>query len=191
MNERGHTLLEMVMVVALILLTASWLIPGLRAYSQEAHLMAAAQNFRSQFRLAHSMAVKQNVNTAIRFETSARGPVYSLYRDGNGNGVLSADISKGRDQRVAGPFELSSGAVDVRVGINANVPAIPPDSGTLDPADPIRFGRSNMLSFSPMGTATPGTFYLAGSFAQAAVRVTPNSARVRIMFCSGRRWVER
>ncbi len=48
-----------------------------------------------------------------------------------------------------------------------------------------------MLSFSPMGTATPGTFYLAGSFAQAAVRVTPNSARVRVMFCRGRRWVER
>lgn len=191
MNERGHTLLEMVIVVALILLAASWLIPGLRAYSQEAHLMAAAQRFCGQFREAYSMAVKQNVNTAIRFETSASGPVYSLYRDGNGNGVLSADIAAGRDRRVAGPFEVSGGAADVRVGINANVPAIPPDSGTLDPADPIRFGRSNMLSFSPMGTATPGTFYLAGSFAQAAVRVTPGSARVRIMFCRGRRWVER
>jgi type II secretory pathway pseudopilin PulG len=190
-NERGHTLLEMVLVVALILLAASWLIPGLRAYSQEAHLMAAAQRFCGQFREAYSMAVKQNVNTAIRFETSASGPVYSLYRDGNGNGVLSADIAAGRDRRVAGPFEVSGGAADVRVGINANVPAIPPDSGTLDPADPIRFGRSNMLSFSPMGTATPGTFYLAGSFAQAAVRVTPGSARVRIMFCRGRRWVER
>jgi hypothetical protein len=48
-----------------------------------------------------------------------------------------------------------------------------------------------MLSFSPMGTATPGTFYLAGESAQAAVRVTPGTARVRILFCRGRRWVER
>jgi type II secretory pathway pseudopilin PulG len=191
MNERGHTLLEMVFVLALFLLTASWLIPGLRAYSQEAHLMAAAEKFSGQFREAYSMAVKQNVNTAIRFEPGHGGPVYSLYRDGNGNGVLSADIAKGRDERVAGPFELSGGAADVRVGINVNVPAIPPDSGTLDPADPIKFGASNMVSFSPLGTATPGTFYLAGNGAQAAVRVTPGSARVRILFCRGKRWVVR
>ena len=153
--------------------------------------MAAAQQFCGQFREAYSMAVKQNVNTAIRFETGPAGPVYSLYRDGNGNGVLSVDIAKGRDERVAGPFELSGGAADVRVGINANVPAIPPDSGTLDPSDPIKFGASNMLSFSPLGTATPGTFYLAGSSAQAAVRVTPGTARVRILFCRGKRWVVR
>jgi hypothetical protein len=92
---------------------------------------------------------------------------------------------------VAGPFALSGGAADVRVAINANVPAIPPDTGKLDPADPIKFGASNMVSFSPLGTATPGTFYLAGDRAQAAVRVTPGSARVRILFCRGKRWVVR
>src|SRR5205085_3168672 len=96
MSERGHTLLEMVFVLGLILLTASWAIPGLRAYSQEAHLVGAAEKFCGQFRDAYSMAVKQNVNTAIRFETGPGGPVYSLYRDGNGNGVLSVDIAKGQ-----------------------------------------------------------------------------------------------
>ncbi|HEU0105698.1 MAG TPA: GspH/FimT family protein [Vicinamibacteria bacterium] len=191
MNERGHTLLEMVFVLGIILLMASLLIPGLRAYSQEAQLLAAAEKFCGQFREAYSMAIKQNVNTAIRFETGARGPTYSLYADGNGNGVLSADIASGRDRRVAGPIPLDAGLARVRVAINPGVPAIPPDSGTLDPTDPIKFGRSNMLSFSPMGTATPGTFYLAGESAQAAVRVTPGSARVRIMVCRGRRWVER
>jgi prepilin-type N-terminal cleavage/methylation domain-containing protein len=191
MDERGYTLLEMVFVLALILLMASLLIPGLRAYSQEAHLMGAAEKFVGQFREAYSMAVKDNVNTAIRFEVSGRGAFYSLYRDGNGNGVLSADITAGRDPRIAGPFDLTGGAADVRVGINAKVPAIPPDSGTLDPADPIRFGQSNMVSFSPLGTATPGTLYLAGDGAQAAVRVTPGTARVRILFCRGKRWVVR
>jgi hypothetical protein len=48
-----------------------------------------------------------------------------------------------------------------------------------------------MVSFSPLGTATPGTFYLAGDSAQAAVRVTPGTARVRILFCRGKRWVVR
>ena len=48
-----------------------------------------------------------------------------------------------------------------------------------------------MLSFSPLGTATPGTFYLAGDHAQAAVRVTGGTARVRLMLWRGGRWQER
>ena len=154
--------------------------------------MGAAQVFKGRFRLAQSMAIRRGVETAIRFETGRDGlAYYSIYIDGNRNGVLSADIDRGRDTRVEGPIRLDSGASGVRVGINASVPAIPPDSGFLDPTDPIRFGRSNMLSFSPLGTATPGTFYLAGENAQAAVRVNPGSARVRIMFCRGRKWVGR
>jgi prepilin-type N-terminal cleavage/methylation domain-containing protein len=191
MNERGRTLIELLLVLAIVLVAASMLIPGLRAYSQEAQLMGAAQAFRGRFREAYSIAIKKNVATAIRFETVGGVTFYSLYVDGNHNGVLSADIQRGRDRRIEGPLRLDAGASGVRVGINPGVPAIPPDRGTLEPDDPIRFGRSNMLSFSPMGTATPGTFYLAGESAQAAVRVTPGTARVRIMVCRGRKWVER
>ena len=192
MNERGHTLLELLIAIAILAVGASWLISGLRAYSQEVQLMGAAQVFKGRFRLAQSAALRRGVETAIRFERGTDGlEYYSVYVDGNRNGVLSADIARGTDARVEGPVRLDSGAAGVRVGINAGVPAIPPDTGTLDPTDPIRFGRSNMLSFSPMGTATPGTFYLAGESAQAAVRVTPGTARVRILFCRGRRWVER
>jgi type II secretory pathway pseudopilin PulG len=191
MNERGRSLLEVLIVLALMLVSATMLIPSLRAYSQEAQIKGAAQAFQGRFREAYSAAIRGNAETAIRFETGGGPPSYSLYVDGNGNGVLSADIATGRDRRIAGPIPLDGGLAGVRVGINPGTPAIPPDSGTLDPADPIRFGRSNMLSFSPMGTATPGTFYLAGEYAQAAVRVTPGSARVRMLFCRGRRWVER
>ena len=48
-----------------------------------------------------------------------------------------------------------------------------------------------MLSFSPLGTATPGTFYLAGEGVQGAVRVNPGTARVRLLINRGRRWIER
>jgi hypothetical protein len=183
---------ELLVVLAILLVAATWLIPNIRAYSQEVYLMGAAQDFRGRFRLAQTMAIRRGVETAIRFETGADGVAYySIYVDGNHNGVLSADIQRGRDARVEGPIRLDAGMPGVRVGINPSVPAIPPDTGTLDPTDPIRFGRSNMLSFSPVGTATPGTFYLAGQSAQAAVRVTPGTARVRILFCRSRKWVDR
>src|SRR5262245_46011306 len=106
--------------MVLLLLTATVLIPGIRAYSQEVHLMGAAQAFRGRFREAQSMAIRRGVETAIRFETGADGiAYYSIYIDGNRNGVLKADITRGRDKRVEGPIRLDSGAAGVRVGINA------------------------------------------------------------------------
>jgi hypothetical protein len=75
------------------------------------------------------------------------------------------------------------------VGILPGLSAPPPAHGPLDDSDPIRFGRSDMVSFSPLGTATPGTFYLAGGGMQAAVRVTGGTARVRILLWQDGRWL--
>jgi hypothetical protein len=182
---------ELLVVAGIIVVGAAIAVPHIKAYSVEAHLLGSARQFKGRFRLAHSMAVRRGVYTAIRFEQSGAQWRYSIYADGDFDGVQAADIASGRDPRVAGPFPLDSGAPGVRVAINPGVPAPPPDSGMLAPgSDPIRFGPGNMLSFSPLGTATPGTFYLAGEFRQAAVRVTGGSARVRIMVCRGRKWVE-
>jgi Tfp pilus assembly protein FimT len=190
-HSAGHTLVEMLVVAAVMIVAAAISVPYLKAYSAESHLVGSARQFKGRFRLAHSMAVRRGVYTAIRFEQSGARWRYSIYIDGDYDGVQSADIASGRDSRVAGPFPLDSGADGVRVGINSGVPAPPPDSGILQPgSDPIRFGSSNMVSFSPLGTATPGTFYLAGEVRQAAVRVTGGTARVRIMLCRGRKWVE-
>ncbi len=190
MREHGHTLIEMLMVIAIVMIMASVAIPYLKAYSVQAHILGAGRMFKGEFLRARSIAVKGSAQTAIRFETRPDGAYYATYVDGNRNGVLSADIRAGVDRMIAGPFRLDGKAPGVRVGILPNIPALPPDTGTLDPADPIRFGTSNMLSFSPLGTATPGTFYLAGEGVQGAVRVTGGSARVRLMICRGTRWTE-
>jgi len=187
MTSRGYSLAETMVVVALIATMAAVGAPVFRAWTAEAHLLGAGHAFRGEFRRARSLAVSTNVYTAIRFEDGPEGPVYAVYRDGNGNGVLSSEIRAGIDQLVSGPFPLTGGAPGVRVGFNPGVPAPPPERGLLG-GDPIRFGRSNMLSFSPVGTATPGTFYLAGDAAQAAVRVNGGSARVRLMIWRGGSW---
>jgi type II secretory pathway pseudopilin PulG len=190
-REHGHTLVEMVVVVAILVIFGTLSVPHIRAYSAEVHLLGAGQVFRGEFRKARSWAATRGVYTALRFESERDGWHLTTYADGNRNGVRSSEIRDGIDRRVAGPRQLTTGSGDVRVGINPGTPAIPPEHGTLDPGDPIRFGQSNMLSFSPLGTATPGTFYLAGAHAQAAVRVTPGSARVRLMVCRGGRWIHR
>jgi prepilin-type N-terminal cleavage/methylation domain-containing protein len=190
MSQKGYSLVEILTVVAIILVGAAVSAPMLRAYAVDAHLLGVGREFKQRFRLARSIATRQNVYTAIRFESRAGAVYYSLYSDGNFNGVAAAEIAAGIDKRIAGPFLLTSRAPDVRVAIDPGTPAIPPDRGSLS-GDPIRFGRADMLSFSPLGTATPGTFYLSGVGAQAAVRVTPGTARVRLLICRGGRWRER
>jgi len=191
MRDQGFSLVEALVVISIILVMAAVALPPFRAHFADAHLVGAGQQFRSQFRLAYSAAVRSAAYTAIRFERRDDGSVwYAVYQDGDEDGVRSADILSGRDHLVSGPFPLTGGAPGVRVGINPGIPALPPEQGQLS-GDPVRFGVSDILSFSPLGTATPGTFYLAGDASQAAVRVTGGSARVRLMIWRSGRWRER
>jgi type II secretory pathway pseudopilin PulG len=190
-HERGHTLVEMVIAAGIMLAMAAVAVPPINAYRAESQLLGAGREFKGRFRTARSIATRSGVYTAMRFERRGGRWQYAIYQDGDNDGVNAADIAAGRDRRIAGPFPLDGAAPGVRVGINAGVPAPPPDTGVLDPTgDPIRFGPGEMLSFSPLGGATPGTLYLAGPVRQAAVRVNGGNGRVRLMLCRGRRWVE-
>jgi prepilin-type N-terminal cleavage/methylation domain-containing protein len=191
MNSRGYSLAELLVVLAIFAALGVVGVPIAHALLNEWGLLGSARLFKGEFLRARSMAAKTGVQTAIRFEPCAAGSCISVYRDGNRNGVLSADILAGKDVRVSGPVPLDGRAPRVRVGVLPGVPSMPPDTEPLDPANPIRFGRSAMVSFSPLGTATPGTFYLAARGTQAGVRVTGGSARVRVMIWRGGVWRER
>ncbi len=191
MKENGHTLLELMFVLLVLGLLFCIGLPGLKAYSSQAHILGAASIFKQEFLKARSIATTSGRQTAIRFETDGGVPMISVYQDGGCDGVLSADIARGLDRRISGPHRLEAGAPTVRIAIHPNIPNPPPDTGTLDPSDPIRFGRSNMVSFTPLGGATPGTFYLAGEYGvQAAIRVTGNTNRLRMLIYRGGKWRE-
>lgn len=191
MDSRGHSLVELLVALSITLGLLVVATPHVRAFAVQVRILETGRVFKAEFLKARSIAVRSSVQTAIRFERGPDGTwSYSLYMDGNRNGVLTADIRSGADTRVSNPIPLE-GRAGVRVAILPGIPAIPPERGTLDPTDPIRFGRSDMLSFSPEGTATPGTFYLAGEGGiQAAVRVNAMTSRVRLMVYQAGRWKE-
>ncbi len=189
LTASGYSLLELVVTSGILVVMGSVALPNILGYRQEAALVGAAQSFKSEFMRARSIASTKNTQAAIRFETDAAGRAsYSTYIDGNFNGVLAADIANGTDTRIAGPFRLDAGQSGVAVGVLPDAPS--PDGGPLG-SEPIRFGNSRMVSFSPLGTGTPGTFYLCAKSSMAAVRVTGGSARVRIMILRGKRWIDR
>ena len=94
----------------ILLVAASISTPYLKAYVVEAHVMGAARAFKGRFRLAYSTAVRSGVYTAIRFERRGSGWQYSLYQDGDFDGVNAADIGSGRDKRIAGSASRSTAA---------------------------------------------------------------------------------
>jgi hypothetical protein len=68
----------------------------------------------------------------------------------------------------------------VGFGLAPEVPTV--DGDEAGEGDPIRVGRSRMISFSPSGTCTPGTVYLLGrGRQQLAVRVLGATGRVRTL----------
>ena len=70
----------------------------------------------------------------------------------------------------------------VSVGILDGVTEIDGHALLAAGSDPVRFGSSDLLSFSPIGSATAGTFYIRGRRKhQMAVRVLGVTGRVRVL----------
>lgn len=185
-SERGFQLVEMLVVLALIGLMAVMTVPSFLRISGQWRMRSAAQELVGVMRLARSHAVRRCANVAVKFRPRADGhATYSLYRDADGDGVLNRDIDLGIDPMVAPPQRLELIGSQVRFGF-------PPGRLARDPAsprkfvrngdDPIRFNNSNLASFGPLGTATPGTVFLTdGQRGLAAVRVTGRTGRVKVV----------
>lgn len=124
-------------------------------------------------------AVQRGRSLALRFQQDSDGYGWSVYVDGNGNGVRTADIDSGADPLVTGWIALGAIAPGVDRGAPAGVP--PVDSTALVGDDPVRLGPSDLLSFSPDGQASSGTLYITGRGDRTwAVRVLGATGRIRM-----------
>lgn len=185
-SERGFQLVELLVVLALFLLLMGITVPSILHISGQWRLRLAAEEVVGTMRLARALAVRRCANVALKFRPRADGhATYSLYRDSDGDGVLNRDIDRGVDPMIAPPRRLEQIGSQVRFGF-------PPGRLARDPAsphkwlrngdDPIRFNNSNLASFGPLGTATPGTVFLTdGQRGLAAVRVTGRTGRVKVV----------
>ena len=86
------------------------------------------------------------------------------------------------DARLADFERIGDRFPGVAIGIAARLPGIAGRETLPAGSDPIRFGASDGVTFSPLGTATSGTLYLHHrSGRQLAVRVLGATGRVRIL----------
>lgn len=183
-NKNGFSVVELIVVLSILALVAAIGVPPILELSSNLRLYVAAQELSGALRLARSEAARRACNVAVKFRSDRSGVTYTLYRDGDGDGVLTKDIDKGVDPALSRPRPLQYLGNRMRFGF-------PPVRRVRDPGssshwmklqDPVRFNNSDMASFGPLGTSTAGSAYLTdGKRLLMAVRVFNRTGKVKII----------
>jgi prepilin-type N-terminal cleavage/methylation domain-containing protein len=184
--EAGFQLVEMLVVLAVLTVLAGIATPPLLSALSGLEVRLAAGEVASALRLARAYAIAHATHVGVKFRTAESGTVtWSVYRDGDGDGVLTEDIDAGVDPRVSPWLRLAHFGRRVRFGF-------PPGPAPRDPGDPrrrldrlddpIRFNRSDIASFGPLSGSTPGSIYVTdGTRHLTVVRVASATARARLL----------
>jgi type II secretory pathway pseudopilin PulG len=192
-SERGASLVEMVLVLGLVAMAAA--VGSTRLIEATDRLAGdvAARGVAARLRQARVLALRRGAAVGVRFVSTSRGYAWQLVADGNGNGVRTADIGTGADPVLEPLRWVADDHPGVAFAIPRTLPAIDGVGTILAGADPIAMGASDLVVFSPLGTATSGTLYFhtAGGTPYAA-RVLGTTGRVRTLrFDAATGWVER
>lgn len=146
----------------------------------------AAQEAAAVLLRARIQAIRRSHHVAVRFTEDDTGRVHwTLYADGDGDGVLARDVARGVDTALGPTVEMRRVDGGVRLGFPPGI--APRDPGNprrrlnrLD--DPIRFNRSNAASFGPLGGSTPGSLYFTdGRRALSVVRLYGRTGKIKVL----------
>jgi prepilin-type N-terminal cleavage/methylation domain-containing protein len=177
----GYSLVEVLVALVLLGTTAAIAIPETMQAADAWRTRGAAFFMASRVALTRMQALQRQANVGLRFAVEDTGFAMRPYADGNGNGVRGADIAAGIDQPILPAERLDQLFPGAQFGFIEGATLI--DGTPVAPgADPIRFGATGMLVFSPLGSSTPGSVYIRGrGRAQYAVVVLGATGRSRVL----------
>lgn len=177
----ASSLIEVVFVLGIAaIVTGIAGVDGMRSL-YEARGAGAARYLAARLQQARMEAVARNAATAVRVSNASGAYSFTTYVDGNGNGVLSRDISSGVDTALRNAEALRDQFPGVEFGA---LPGLPPaDPGGVAPgSNPIRLGSASGVTFTPIGTSSPGSLYvLTRGGGQFAVRIFAETGKTRVL----------
>ena len=171
-HNDGFTLIEMMIVVAIIGISASLAGPNLMLWFDNLSIKSAARDLYSAIQEARMIAVEQNASAAIVFDTT--NSRYDIYSDWGGNNDLELRVS------------LPSYKNRVQFG-NGNA-TTPVPVGSTNFGDFISY-TSNVIVVNSRGTGNAGYVYLTNPNNGTAYAVgTRSSGLVRLLKWNGTTW---
>ena len=181
-DSRGYTLIETLIAAGLCTVMGAMAMPMIGRTLDRERTIIGTQFLAGQLQRARMESLRRARPVAARVELVGERTRVQLFVDGDGDGVLQRDIDLGVDPALTPAGFLDDHARDVSLRINQ--PIIDAGgAGELTPGDdPLRIGATALLSFSPLGSATAGTLYVAARRGpQMAIRVFGGTGRVRIL----------
>ena len=175
----GSSFVELLVGLAIVSILVTLAAPA-TAYSIDSSRARDAAGFvAARLRLARQQAAFRTASAGLAFDVVDGRWQIRVCHDGNGNGLRRAEITAGIDQCPDPALELGQMFPGVTVAVD---PTLPGPEGEPGSVDPVRFGASDIASFSPEGSATAGSVYLRSARGlQYAIRVGNITGRTRVL----------
>lgn len=161
--SRGYTLAELLGVLAIVAMAVALALPAAAMLRDGGRAAAGARTMATILSAQRWKSVAGHRVRGLQFRKVGNGWSWREVADGNGNGLRSAEITRGIDPVLTPDDALERQVPDVKLGFppGGPYPEAPPGTETLSAGDdPVRFGRSDLVSFSPVGSASSGTLYV-------------------------------
>jgi prepilin-type N-terminal cleavage/methylation domain-containing protein len=182
--SKGYTLAELLTVLAIVAMAVAVALPAAAMLRDGGRAAAGARTMATILSAQRWKSVAGNRVRGLQFRKLGSGWSWREVGDGNGNGLRTAEITRGIDPVLAPDDALERRVQDVRLGFppGGPYPEAPPGTAMLSAGDdPVRFGRSDLVSFSPLGRASSGTLYVTdGRRELFAVVVYGPTSRLRV-----------
>ena len=183
----GAAFIDIIVATSLCFVMAAIAVPVIGGTLDRERTIIGAHYLAGQLQRARLDALKRARFVAVRLQVIGDRTELRLFADGNGNGVLQRDADRGIDPPLTPAAWLDDQARDISLRINQEIVDVS-GSAVLAPGDdPLRIGNTSMLTFSPLGSATSGTLYVAAHRGpQMAIRVFGATGRVRVLVFDAR-----
>lgn len=183
-QSRGTGVVGWIVALAIVGLAVAVALPAAGRLLGSARGAAGAREMATRFAALRWKSVATHRAHGMYFVSDATGWKWFVVRDGNGNGLRTAEARSGVDPTLSGPHRLEELVPGVAPGFppSRSFPAIPPAGGAIGGlADPVKFGSSNIIAFSALGTSSSGTLYISdGRRELYAVRLYGPTTRIRV-----------
>jgi len=177
---RGASLPELLVSLSFIGVVAGGAWHALSEWREALASREAARGVVADLRQVAHDARRQRRSLAIEFDLQ-EPPQWRVLADGNGNGITTADVTDGTDAPQT-PWRLVFREGRARLAIARDLPSADGSGIVAAGSAPVQLGAMARLVFTPRGTATAGSLYVAGRGERAyAIRVLGSTQRIRLL----------
>lgn len=189
-KEKGISLLEVMvsfLVVSLLVAVSLGAFSRIRERNYADSILRKMEALVAETR---ALSIIKKTNIGILFE-SIDGKIFvEIYEDMDWDGVNRKDIEKGIDKMISKKILLNMDNSKIEIPKSVK---LDPSNKPITSMDAVKFGKGDILTFSPKGEATPGTLFISEDRRDIcwAIRVAGLDGRIRVFKHQNGTWEEK